>query len=277
MSRILTLAIVALLAASSLVLVGSVSAQSTPKPSVPDFTLRLEHNTYDQPAVYVTDEYTAGQKLVTPANHDEITYIVITIKNQPFTPFKDLTAEKNSSQVKLCYWVQYKGHFSNNDWSTIVPTDQAFLKQSDSDYTFRSYNFNNTAVGGQIDFRVAAVVGYEWEWSYGVLLEGTSFKTLTSSDLSAVQTITITSDNSTKVTTSEPVATLTPPTPSVTSYTSISPTATPTQEGANSVIPQFGNWLAVTVVVLVVMIVLLVVVVGFMRRRIRVLERKLAP
>ena len=40
MSRIFTLALIALLAASSLVSVGSVSAQSIPKPSVPTFTVQ---------------------------------------------------------------------------------------------------------------------------------------------------------------------------------------------------------------------------------------------
>ena len=86
MSKALALMLFTLLAFSSLSVVSSVFAQSIPKPSVPEFTLKYIDNSYDVPPSTTTtiDQYT-GKEIVTttPGYHVENKSIEITITNQP--------------------------------------------------------------------------------------------------------------------------------------------------------------------------------------------------
>jgi hypothetical protein len=133
-----------------------VYAQSTPKPTMPEFTLKVVNSSINHPAIYSIDPYTGKNETVTPATHDETKDIVITITNQPFTPFKD----SNGNWILLFYNIQSKGHFSDS-WSTIsYKYDLGWLTQSNSDFTLTSYDINSTAVDAQFDFRVQAMIGY---------------------------------------------------------------------------------------------------------------------
>jgi hypothetical protein len=60
----LALALILLLATSSMLWVESVSAQSIPKPSVPEFSLKYVDHSYDVPTTYGTDPYT-GKTIIT--------------------------------------------------------------------------------------------------------------------------------------------------------------------------------------------------------------------
>ena len=79
--------LLALLALSNLVMVGSVFAQSIPTPSVPEFSLRFVDASYDVPTTYTIDDYT-GQNITHPGYHVENRTIEVRIKNQPFTSYE---------------------------------------------------------------------------------------------------------------------------------------------------------------------------------------------
>jgi hypothetical protein len=87
MSKLATLLFITVLTVSSLVMVGSVFAQSIQTPSVPEFTVKLVAHPYDVPPTTTTtiDQYT-GQEIVTtiPGYHvenksicDKMLYILI--------------------------------------------------------------------------------------------------------------------------------------------------------------------------------------------------------
>ena len=120
-----SLLLVVILAVSSLMMVESASAQSIPKPSVPEFTLKYVDNSYDVPPMTTssTDPYTGKVTFTTiPGYHVENKSVEITIKNQPFTSYLN----ENGSRVWLFYYVAVKGHFEN--WSYHLDANY-WLKQ----------------------------------------------------------------------------------------------------------------------------------------------------
>ena len=157
MSKTIVLLLFALLALSSLVMVGSVFAQSIPKPSVPEFTVELVDNSYDIPITYYTDPYT-GETITNEGGHVENKSIEVWIKNQPFTPYDDAEGH----EVNLYYKVRVKGHFEE-DWSlpeTFSESDSAErVPQSSSEYTVLSL-VNFYPSGAQVDYQVEAFVGH---------------------------------------------------------------------------------------------------------------------
>lgn len=129
MSRSLVLLLITVLVLSSLVMVGSVFAQS-----VPEFTLKLVAHPYDVPSTYEIDPYT-GEKIITSYGyHEENKSIEVTIKNQPFTS----TLDASGNYTSLYYNVRYKGNYAD-EWS---PSEQSltriFYDASNSD-NFEDY------------------------------------------------------------------------------------------------------------------------------------------
>ncbi len=283
MKKIFALAIMALLAASSLVLVGSVFAQAPPKPSIPEFALTYHDHSYDVSATYGTDPYT-GQTVVTQAEyHVQNKTIELKIKDPSFQTYTDA----DGNNIRLYYTIRARGHFDGS-WfyldSGYYGLDAHYVgADPDSDYTTLLYGIvgNNgssgqhcldISSGGSIDFQIQAFVGYNTKISEGMTMFGEVYHyvfTGETSDWSFIHTLSI-SDNSVSTSSSpNPMS----PTPSTTSSTTTrSPTVTSTTDlPADS---QF-IWLLFGVVVgLGALVALLVVVVGFMRRRISVLERK---
>jgi hypothetical protein len=170
-----------------------------PKPSVPEFTLRL----------------------IASFPEKNKTTIELTIKNQPFD--KD-----NIYHYSLVYTVRIRT--SDENWTDLYNAEDGYPPQSGSDYTVLSYVSGeiayypsddyplapSTKVGiipsyGQVDFQVQAVVGYRTRslaWLYGrqglpYVFEGES------SDWSDAQTVTI---GESQTSSPEPTA-LTSPTP----------------------------------------------------------------
>ena len=167
----LSLLIVVILAVSSLILVESASAQSIPKPSVPEFTVKYVDRSYDTPPTYGIDQYTGKTVITKASEHIDNRTIEITIKNQPFTPFTD---ESSGKFINLYYNVQHKGSFGQEwTWLFGVERMESFgstdpystwgypSQDSASQYTIVSYTLPwNIPSEGQMDFQVEALTGY---------------------------------------------------------------------------------------------------------------------
>jgi len=85
---------------------------SIPKPSVPQFTVKLFDSSYDVPATTTIDPYT-GKTVTPPAAHIEARTIEIAIENEPFTSFWIQKGGANWS-VSYYYNIRYKGHFEED-------------------------------------------------------------------------------------------------------------------------------------------------------------------
>lgn len=277
MNRVITLAMVALLAASSLVLVGSVSAESIPKPSVPEFTVKYVDYSYDTPATYGTDPYTGKTIVTNPSNHVDNRTVQITIENQPFTTYMN----ENGIAINLFYNVRYKGSFGEN-W-TMMFGEQAQWLGGTNPYLTYGYALQEPTsskttviltlpwniVSGQMDFQVEALIGYTnrsleqggimyARWTYDFYGQESGW--------SSTQTINLSNGSVSPSSTPNPTVVLTTtPMPSST----VIPT---TNSGNHYFLPQLG-WEVVAVVALGLVAVLVVVVV-VLGRRIRRLERK---
>ena len=160
MSKTIVLMLFALLSLSGLVMVDSVFSQSTPKPSVPEFTVKFIDASYDVPTTYTIDPYT-GQNITHLGYHVENRTIEVIIKNQPFTSY-----ESNGQIVDFYLNVRIKGSYAEN-WTIIYNADFGYPTQSKSDYTKISYSldeyeypfWDNLNQGGTVDFQVEALIG----------------------------------------------------------------------------------------------------------------------
>lgn len=172
MSKNATLVLLVLLALSSLVMVDSISAQSIPKPYVPEFAVDVVDSSYDVPTTYSIDPFT-GENVTHEGYHVKSTSIQIEIMNQPFDSFwiQENPLAANWT-VNFYYNIRMKGHFSE-DWIELYnPSDGYVHQDSDSEYTVRTYTWGGDAdtilgtkmiripAGGQVDFQVEAMIGY---------------------------------------------------------------------------------------------------------------------
>jgi hypothetical protein len=149
----------ALLALSSMV--NAVYAQIYPKPSVPEFTIKLVAHPYDVPDKTTTtiDEYTGKETTTTqPGYHVENKSIEIIIRNQYCSP-----------SYYLFYNVRQRGHYGEY-WTELYSYDSSafnsgnLLLQSSSEYTVLSlpavYPFID---GAEVDFQVEALLWHNIE------------------------------------------------------------------------------------------------------------------
>jgi hypothetical protein len=158
---------IVLLTQSNLVLASSET--STPKPSVPEFTVEFVDNSYDVPTTYSIDPYT-GENVTQSGYHVERTTLEMTIKNQPFVPYYDAGS---GWDISFYYNIRIKGYYSE-DWIELYRASDGYPIQSDSDYTAISLGTlgeNGLSLatnakmidirsGGQVDFQVEAMIGY---------------------------------------------------------------------------------------------------------------------
>ena len=166
----LTLAL--LMSCPTLLDVKPTNAQTTPKPSVPAFTLKLVDNSYDVPPLpattpsYTTDPYTGKQIIQNPGStavpgyHVENITIELSIKNQPFTP--QFLYGTNTS---LYYNIQVKGHYETDNWVEVYGSETYGNNQTFYDYPAQStseYTILQVAShyqdGSKVDFRVQAII-----------------------------------------------------------------------------------------------------------------------
>lgn len=139
--------LVVLLLVSSLMLVNPVYA--VPKPSIPEFTVKVIDNSYDVPTSYSKDPYT-GEAITSPGYRVNNQTIIVTIKNQHFT----------SGTSFLCYNVRAKGHFEGETgWQEryhFSPTSNGYPNQSLSNETVLSFIAEYPA-NAQVDIQIQAL------------------------------------------------------------------------------------------------------------------------
>jgi hypothetical protein len=161
LGKSLTASLILIVIISSPIIVGTTSAQTIPKPSVPQFTAKFADLSYDTPTTTSTNPYT-GQTITNQGHHVENRTIQITIKNQPFTSYI-----QNGENISFYLTVRVKGHYEEN-WITIYHSDNHYTSESSTDYTTLTYSLdpnappwlnNNLPLGGQLDFQVEALIG----------------------------------------------------------------------------------------------------------------------
>jgi hypothetical protein len=200
--KIVALFLTSIIVMSFLILltVNTAKAQTIPKPSVPEFTLRYVEHPFDVTPTYRIDQYSGQNITIQEGYRIQNRSIELSIKNQPFTPFKD----SKGNTVQLFYNISSKGHFGNNwyyypTWMRSLP-----VPASNEEYTILSFGldvnyekdnyygfwYGDLTTGDQVDFRVQALIGYYDFSLYSVALEYNTF-TGEVSDWSDIQTITI--------------------------------------------------------------------------------------
>ena len=166
MSKLATLLLITVLAASSLIIISSAFAQSITKPSIPEFTAEYVDNSYDIAPTYTTDPYTNNKVIQTYGDHVDNRTVVITIKNEPFTPFTD----SDGNTINMFYNVCYKGSFGQY-WTRVYGVERMVSNYDIPDnkygYKIQDYSSQNTVVlinsppsQGQMDIQVEALQGY---------------------------------------------------------------------------------------------------------------------
>jgi len=210
MGKRAALLLIAMLAASSLIMVESAFAQSTPKPSVPEFTLSYVVRPYDIGPSYTIDPYTGENVTLFPEIHTTTAWVLITVKNQPFSPY----ADADGNYIELWYNVSLKGHFGNT-WGHY-PNSRALdlYNASASAETVIDIplgEWPELGPNSQLDFRLEALIGH---FNYDRPGAITEFSTYESSGWSNTQTITVHPSSSSPTPTPSPSPATTPtPTP----------------------------------------------------------------
>ena len=117
MEKTITSILAIVLVASSIIMVQNASAQSMPKPSVPQFSIQVVDYSYDVPTTYTTDSYT-GKQITNPGYHVDDIRVEGKIKNQHFTPYmipnpNSTNSDNPNLNIDFYYNIRYKGHFGN--------------------------------------------------------------------------------------------------------------------------------------------------------------------
>ncbi len=250
----------------SLIMVEPVSAQTIPKPSVPQFSIQVVDYSYDVPTKYSTDSYT-GKQTTIPGYHVDDIRVEGKIKNQHFTPYIIPNPNSTSNHdanlnIDFYYNIRYKGHFgSESEWMKLVGTrDVDFLIQNyDSEYTnftVAGYDARMFEEGAAIDFQVKAFIGFETWGFVGTfpyrILNGeesgwSNTQTLTISKDATSSNTYVTNIDSSPYPTIESPQTFTTPTP--TSIISETPSPTPT-------VPEFPFFIGVATALMVLALAL---------------------
>jgi hypothetical protein len=168
-SKSSALLLIMLIATSSLALltVMPTNAQTTQKPSAPEFTYRFVDHSYDVPltCTYETDPYSGKEHQITHGGyHVDNRTIEIWVKNQPHVPYGI------PDNTWLYYNVTYKGHYEEG-WKRFF--GDIGYNATDTDYTvlILGYGVDRAStdsilqlgefpVDTQIDVRIQALVGY---------------------------------------------------------------------------------------------------------------------
>ncbi len=298
MRKLLSVVLILALAASNLIIVESATAQSIPKPSIPEFTVKLIDNSYNVPATYSTDPYTGEKRLVEPAHRTNNGSIQLWITNQKYT-------YSNGSTFHIYYLVRTKGHYEDT-WYFTYPSlnrrlissesneDAVFIDsqplQSDSKYTVLSLGVHSPnpadsarvyPSGAKVDIQVQAIVGHDSQyfqpdkvssWTFhppytGYYADAIAYDV--SSDWSNTQTIAISwSDSSPQAPTPMPSQLTSNPT--ATAFPTQNPSETPLQPDVQIGFMFAFDWWQISTIALAVVVVVLLVVVGVLFRKRRV-------
>jgi hypothetical protein len=154
----------------SLFIAKPVSAQSTPKPSIPEFTVSVTDQSYDvQTTTTTTTSPYDGHisTTTTPGYHEVNGSIELSIKNQPFTPHYG----SNGYPIKLYYHVRAMGVDPENWLYSPGDGPDSYFQATNSTYTSVTFGYSGNSfeisggfIGyrpdGTIDFQVEAFIGY---------------------------------------------------------------------------------------------------------------------
>ncbi len=284
----LSLALILVLAASSLILIQNVSA-TVPKPAIPEFTVKYAPATY---SVTTTDPYT-GQAVTTQYKNNSIQ---IAIKNQQYT------YTNNGAAYTLYYNLRFKPHF-DGDWTELyapknysstpynqetkswtftlylytqeMPLSMQPPTQTNTEYTVitiplsANYLFSQLPDNAQIDFQVDAMIGHDaqvWVIQHPLYPEYGGFYTGavaydTDSGWSKTQIVTIGSESTSSTTNPSATDTATTTTPSQ------NPPETPNQSGTQNEAGQNGSeWMQIALFASLCVIIALLVVIVLQQR-----------
>ena len=205
---------VVILAISSLMMFGSASAQTLPKPTVPQFHLKVIEHSETLPPVYEIDQFTGKNVTIFEGAYYEWRTLDFTVENQQ-TPTPN----------NLYFNIRYKGEYSSN-WTYLYHGD-TYARAQLGQTSIISFLISGQAVhgdlyplpipaGAKVDFQVEAMIGGIFRKS-PEFASGYEFRGETSG-WSNTQTITIpitsasaspnpTSSNSTTAPTSTPTTT----------------------------------------------------------------------
>jgi hypothetical protein len=210
-----------ILAISILITLSSANAQTIPKPSVPEFTVKYVDYSFDVPPKYGIDQYTGQNITIQSGYHVDNRSIEFTIKNQQFTSNKD----SSGNAINLYYNFRFKGSYGESwiyyperpDGSSVIhysggplPTNDyedypPYYRASNSDYTITPLGINLIEIIGNqkigvlhqeltnginIQFEIQAMIGYFTRNSYGYFIF-----TGQTSDWSSTKTITISDES----------------------------------------------------------------------------------
>ena len=244
----LILTLIIAISCLTLLTVKPANAQTIPKPSVPEFTLKFVDHSYDVPptTTTTTDPYTGKQTTATQAGYrvyNQSIYVVI--KNQPFTPYNDT----NGHYINLAYAIHWKGHYGNS-WNNLPNRTAYYGAQDALGYGTPPYGDNTTIVfgldwkenpieirainrdfdydyflggvpvNGTVDFQIQAFIGYsELVPIQPILLNPNGYYQVVtgqSSDWSNIETITVADGSVSNSTSPNPSPTPTPTVPELT-------------------------------------------------------------
>jgi hypothetical protein len=240
-SKSFALILLVIMALSSLIIVESASAQSISTPSVPEYTVQLVDRSYDESPTYQTDPYTGQTALIWDGRHVDNKTFDFTIKNQPFTPYKNA----DGKDVELYYKIRHKGQFE--EWSTIFAPKEDIAPSSGSGNTFVSFivgegTWGGISPNGSVDIQVKSLIvyyslvddPYNRPWDQSAV-----FTAVGESDWSNTQTITL-ADGS--------VPTSASPNPTPTSTQNPTPTPTVPELSWLVVVPLIVGVFAIAVI-----------------------------
>ena len=239
MGKFFCLCLIVILALSSMLMIIPTDAQTIPKPSVPEFTVRWVNNSYTIPETSTTDPYFGN--IINNPSQLKINYsIEVIINNQP-------------TDETLKYNTRIKGHFDSNWTGPIYSYENAptMSNQSTTSIIFTStsndgiYDTPNAwttikvPINGQLDFQVQAFVGYYTNNGDTTTPLGSSmYYTTVRSDWSSTQTLTIPASSSS----------VTPAPSSTNSQSSTTPTLPPDIVSADLTLILFSIVVAVLVI-----------------------------
>lgn len=177
------------------VALASTDVNETPKPTVPEFTLKYVDHSYDVPPVYGIDQFTGKEVITQPGYRRHNQSFVFKIKHQLFTPYND----SDGNEINLYFNFRYKGHFGD-EWkyypfldsgksriycSASVPSFcLRYVIASSSEYTnvtlsLQAFFFGMDGLGSddQVDFQVQTLIGhidrhYRNDWDKFLKFEG---------------------------------------------------------------------------------------------------------
>jgi len=148
----------------SLLMVIPTTAQTIPKPSIPEFTVKYVDRSYYVPPVYGIDQY-SGKSVQTSGGFTVTNKTLeITILSQSFTPY--VFNDGTPHSVYLRWDIAFKGHFGE-DWriSNQSPnwneSSKVIVFGLGDQYSGGLITNIPAGSGDQIDFKVRARIGYD--------------------------------------------------------------------------------------------------------------------